>query len=305
MLKHLLNCIIFLALLVLFHSSAYATAEYARQTGFACSECHIEAIGAGPLTQKGEKFVEDMKFKGLYKPLSKIQKIVRFIVAYIHLFTAIIWFGTILYVHILLKPAYASKGLPKGELILGWLSIIAISATGILLSVSRVPSWQTLYTTRFGILLSIKIFLFLIMLSTALVVTLYIGPKMRKKRKAVAATDPRDLGVDELLNYDGKEGRPAYIAYNGKIYDVSESRLWKNGSHLQKHSAGHDLTDLLKTAPHGEEKLLTMKEVGILKQTGTPLKKPFYEKLFFFFAYMNLVLVFLIIFVIALMRWGI
>jgi hypothetical protein len=30
----------------------------------------------------------------------------------------IAWFGTILYVHILLKAAYAVKGLPKGELIL-------------------------------------------------------------------------------------------------------------------------------------------------------------------------------------------
>ncbi len=294
-----------LILIVFVPSSADATAEYARQTGFACSECHVEAIGAGPLTKKGEQFVEDMKIKGLYRPLSKTQKIIRFIVAYVHLFTAIIWFGTILYVHILLKPAYASKGLPKGELILGWISIIVISITGVLLAVARVPSWQTLFSTRFGILLSIKISLFLIMLSTALIVTLYIGPKMRKKRKTVSATGFQDIGVDELLNYDGKEGRPAYVGYNGKIYDVSGSKLWENGSHLQKHSAGHDLTELLKTAPHGEEKILAMKEIGVLKPSGTSLKKPFYERLFFFFAYMNLVLVFIIIFVIALMRWGI
>ena len=42
---------------------------------------------------------------------------VRLIIGYLHLLTAIAWFGTILYVHILLKPACAAKGLPKGELI--------------------------------------------------------------------------------------------------------------------------------------------------------------------------------------------
>jgi len=28
---------------------------------------------------------------------------------------------------------------------------------------------------------------------------------------------------------DGKAGRPAYIAYQGAVYDVSECFLWKNG----------------------------------------------------------------------------
>jgi hypothetical protein len=40
------------------------------------------------------------------------------------------WFGTILYVHLLLKPAYASHGLPRGELIVGWGSIALIAVTG-------------------------------------------------------------------------------------------------------------------------------------------------------------------------------
>ena len=72
-----------------------------------------------------------MKLKGLYR-LEDPQKIIRFIVGYVHLLTAIAWFGTILYVHILLKPAYAAKGLPKGELILGWMSMIIMSVTGTL-----------------------------------------------------------------------------------------------------------------------------------------------------------------------------
>ena len=39
------------------------------------------------------------------------------------------------------------------------------------------------------------------------------------------------------------------MAFQGKIYDVTESRLWKNGKHYE-HWAGQDLTDELKDAPH-------------------------------------------------------
>ncbi len=289
-------------------SPASATTEYARQTGFECRRCHIQAIGGGPLTKAGEDFVADMKIKGVYRPLSSLQKIIRFLIGYIHLLTAVAWFGTILYVHILLKPAYAAKGLPKGELVLGWMSITVMAVTGTLLSFARIPSWEVFYTTRFGILLGIKIILFLIMASTAVIVTFFIGPKLRKKlkeqREKIAGEEKKDFSIEELHAFDGKEERPAYIAYKGSVYDVTDSRLWKDGSHLRKHSAGNDLTEILKTAPHGEEKILAMRKVGELKAKGETSLTPFHERIFYFFAYMNLVFVFLIIFVIALMRWG-
>ena len=105
-----------------------ATPEYAGKTGLDCTACHVDGIG-GKLTKDGEDFREDLKSKGLYRPLGTIQKAVRLIIGYLHLLTAIAWFGTIFYVHILLKPAYAAKGLPKGELILGWLGITRLSIT--------------------------------------------------------------------------------------------------------------------------------------------------------------------------------
>lgn len=285
-----------------------ATTEYSRQTGLNCNECHVEAIGGGPLTEKGQQFLSDMKVKGLYRPLTGIQRIVRFIIGYIHLLTAIAWFGTILYVHILLKPAYAARGLPKGELLLGWLSIIVLAITGTLLTIARIPTIKAFYTTRFGILLSIKIFLFLIMVSSALIVTFYIGPKLKRKWKVKwedeISKGKQDLTIEELHSFDGKEGRPAYIAYKGKIYDVSKSKLWKEGSHLKKHLAGHDLTEAIKTAPHGEDKLLLMPIVGKLIEPGEKVTRPFPERLFYAFAYMNLVLVFLITLIIALWRWS-
>ena len=285
-----------------------ATTDYARQTGFECKVCHVDAIGGGKLTRAGEQFVQELKLKGLYRPLKTPQKIVRFIIGYLHLLTAIAWFGTILYVHILLKPAYAAKGLPRGELILGWMSMIIMSVTGTLLSIARIPAWDMLLTTRFGILLTIKVLLFLVMMGTAFFVTVFIGPKMRKIMKAMPSgdtlNDRHEFTLEELHGYDGKEGRPAYIAVKGKVYDVTNSRLWKEGSHARKHLAGNDLTDALKMAPHNEEKVNAMKLVGRLVIGGAKAIRSYHERIFYFIAYMNLVLVFLIVFVIALMRWA-
>jgi predicted heme/steroid binding protein len=291
-----------LLLLVLFPPAAQSTPEYAQQTGLECQRCHVDATG-GKLTKAGEDFREDLRIKGLYRPLKPIQKVVRLMIGYFHLLTAIAWFGTIFYVHILLKPAYAAKGLPRGELILGWLGIIILSITGVLLTIARIPTLRTLYTTKFGILLSIKIFLFLIMVASAFVVTFIIGPKIRK-RKAQPLLQKKDrLTPEELQHFDGKENRPAYFAYKGKVYDVSSSKLWKGGAHLKKHQAGNDLTNTLKTAPHGDDKIFKMPEVGELLPTGAKVEKPTFEKVFYFMAYMNLVFVFLITFVIALWRW--
>jgi len=296
------------ALLLLFFAlltpvQSFATPEYATQTGFECKQCHVDVIGGGPLTDTGNKFLADLKAKGQYRPLSGAKRVIRLIIGYFHMLAAIAWFGTIMYVHILLKPAYASKGLPKGELRLGWLSMIALLITGTFLSIARVPSIEMLYTTRFGILLSIKIFLFLTMLLSAVVVTLFIGPKLRKQKTLTATLESGVCSLEELGSFDGKDNRPAYFAYKGIIYDVTKSRLWKSGSHMMKHASGTDLTNLLKTAPHGEEKVLALPQVGRLTATGEKPVRPFHVRLFYFFAYMNLVLVFVITFVIALWRW--
>jgi predicted heme/steroid binding protein/uncharacterized membrane protein len=287
-----------------FSASSFATTDYAHQTGFECRHCHVDVIGGGPLTQAGKTFLEDMKAKGLYRPLTTTQHYVRLTIGYLHLMASILWFGTIMYVHVLLKPAYASKGLPKGELRLGWLSMIVILITGVFLTIARMPSWESFYTTRFGVLLSAKIFLFLIMLSSAIIVTLYIGPRLRRKLKSpVAVVHSHGITPEQLSHFDGKEGRPAYIAYKGIVYNVSQGRFWKNGSHVMKHSAGNDLTDMLKNAPHGEDKILAMQQVGVLQMTAEKPARPFHERLFYFFAYMNLALVYIITFIIALWRW--
>jgi predicted heme/steroid binding protein len=74
----------------------------------------------------------------------------------------------------------------------------------------------------------------------------------------------RKFTLEELRKYDGQEGRPAYIVYKGKVYDVTESFLWVNGDHQGQHGAGKDLTEEISLAPHGEETLANVKLIGVL-----------------------------------------
>jgi predicted heme/steroid binding protein len=70
--------------------------------------------------------------------------------------------------------------------------------------------------------------------------------------------------LEELKKYDGIDGKPAYIAYKGKVYDVSDNYLWIDGDHQGEHGAGKDLTEEMANAPHGEETLENVKLVGVL-----------------------------------------
>lgn len=74
----------------------------------------------------------------------------------------------------------------------------------------------------------------------------------------------RKLTLEELKKYDGKEGRPAYIAYKGKVYDVTDNYVWIDGDHQGEHTAGKDLTEEMSRAPHGEDNLQRVKVVGTL-----------------------------------------
>jgi len=77
--------------------------------------------------------------------------------------------------------------------------------------------------------------------------------------------EERVFTVDELAAFDGKDGKPAYIAHNGKVYDVSGSWMWENGEHQDEHSAGIDLTDDIDFAPHNDYVLENFPVVGTLE----------------------------------------
>jgi hypothetical protein len=82
------------------------------------------------------------------------------------------------------------------------------------------------------------------------------------------------------------------------------SRLWQQGVHMGRHNAGSDLTDALALAPHGQDKVLAMKQIGGLNAATGPRKMEPHEKVFYFMAYMNLTIVLIIILILSLWRWG-
>ena len=71
---------------------------------------------------------------------------------------------------------------------------------------------------------------------------------------------------NELKKYDGSEpGKPIYFAYNGKVYDATESPLFLDGMHFE-HFSGCDLTEFLGDAPHSDEVFAELKVVGEFKK---------------------------------------
>ena len=77
-------------------------------------------------------------------------------------------------------------------------------------------------------------------------------------------TEQKKITQQELEENNGKNGKPAHIAYKGKVYDVTQSSFWVDGDHLGMHQAGKDLTEELEMAPHMEETFQRVKLVGEL-----------------------------------------
>jgi len=82
----------------------------------------------------------------------------------------------------------------------------------------------------------------------------------------VPLSSPEILPVftrSQLALRNGSDRDEIWCAYAGLIYDVSTSRLWRNGQHYE-HWAGQDLTDELTDAPHTDSVFARFRVVGRL-----------------------------------------
>ncbi|AHM57790.1 hypothetical protein EAL2_808p02850 (plasmid) [Peptoclostridium acidaminophilum DSM 3953] len=82
-----------------------------------------------------------------------------------------------------------------------------------------------------------------------------------QEQGANEAGESLEITLDELAKYNGKDGNPAYVAVDGIVYEVTEHPNWNEGMH-GKVSAGQDISQMLKDAPHGYSKLEGLKAVG-------------------------------------------
>lgn len=73
------------------------------------------------------------------------------------------------------------------------------------------------------------------------------------------------MTLAELAGHDGQDGRRAYIAVSGTIYDVTDSPRWQKGLHPPDHRAGQDLTEELAKAPHVRTVVERFPVVGTLE----------------------------------------
>ncbi len=80
----------------------------------------------------------------------------------------------------------------------------------------------------------------------------------------------KDFKLEDMSAFSGKDGAPAYVSYNGNVYDVSGSKLWKTGTHMMKHKAGGILDGQMAAAPHGLEVLERVPQVGRMIVPSAP-----------------------------------
>ena len=70
--------------------------------------------------------------------------------------------------------------------------------------------------------------------------------------------------LEELAEFDGSGGKPAYVAVNGIVYDVSVNGAWGGGTHFGLY-AGRDLTAQFGGCHNGGTALEKLPKVGVLK----------------------------------------
>ena len=79
--------------------------------------------------------------------------------------------------------------------------------------------------------------------------------------------EQKEFTLEELSQYDGSNGKPAYVAIEGIVYDLSKESTWAGGTHFGL-TAGKDLTEQFNSC-HGMIKILnSVPKVGILTENN-------------------------------------
>ena len=86
------------------------------------------------------------------------------------------------------------------------------------------------------------------------------------------STEPanRTYTLEELAQYDGKNGNQCLVAVDSDVYLIEGFALWQDGEHIPsggRARCGLDLTKVIDDeSPHGRSKLDLLKKVGTLEE---------------------------------------
>ena len=300
---------------------AAATSTFAAQTGKECAYCHLTP-GGGSLTAEGTAFHDagdrlpeeptgdttttetgtgstgtdpgtsppgtgsgDSEPPPPRGTLLALPDWLHDLLLWAHLVAMTTWLGAIIFVHVVQTPHIAGQGIPRGYLQLAWPAIGTLGLSGVILSLGMIPSLSTVADTRWGLLLLAKIGVYLVMAGVATVATFVVSPRLRKLAEGSESGS-------EHREYE-TAGRVT-IGYQGRVYDLSSSRLWKGGKHARRHEAWQDLTAAMGGAPHGPEVFETFPELS-----GSTAGTPRPVRAFILLAYGNLSLVLAALLIVA------
>lgn len=289
---------------------ALSMPQFASATNRACSHCHLSALGGGPLTPAGESFRESLRSAD--PPIdpklliTSGQRLLNMALYLIHILFGVTWVGLFLF---LFLPAAlrhrAFPPLPKGYLRQMWYGAAVITISGPFLAYFRSKFIPGFFTTRFGILLIVKILAAIALLSATTYISwhlvIYARARYRKLVKDLEGQHTLVLSESDLALFTGKGKRRPLFVYKGKIYDASGRDLWRKGMHPGGHSAGLDLTDQLDKAPHGSEVIGRLPEVGILSKEPSDTDRKI--RSFIRAVYAGMFACFVILFVAGSWRW--
>ncbi len=273
--------IISVTLSLLAPGNAAARPEFAQFTGNPCSACHLSPQGGGPLKPEGEKFKKSLKDLNIpIDPNLRIstgQKLLYIILYLLHIPFGIAWVGMFLYTF---GPALRKRRLvipPRPYIRQIIYGMIVVLVTGPLMVIFRMKMVPGLFTTRFGLLLLVKISAVLMLLTATVALLWHTTVSLSRRYKALAKSMDGGSGIeltpDDLLLFSGREKRKALVAIDGKIFDVSGRNLWRKGIHPGGHHAGHDLTRDFTGAPHGKEVFERVTPVGKMIAPDTSTRR--------------------------------
>jgi predicted heme/steroid binding protein len=255
--------------------AAHASQHFTDDTGKKCEYCHIGPPDTLVFTPEGERFVNNyyqLSQKAAPDPSSIksafLRKIRRLLLS-VHAVAATAFLGAVMFIGIAATPRVEEAEAPKAMWKFLWISLAAAGICGAALFPFTIAQNEKLWGSSLGAYLTIKVSLYaaLVLLIAVAARTAHKVGLIRKRVEEELCAKSASGGFvkfspADLRMFNGRQGRRCLIAFKGKVYDATGNRHWEYGIHFSRHSAGRDLTEEIKGAPHSAKVIDSLPVAG-------------------------------------------